>query len=147
MSAPFGRSVFVDGVEPVNPAISAYLGKIALAAAAPSKRPILHLDYETYSEVDLRKAGASRYARDPSTEVLMLAYGWSDDDIRQYVPPPWARRGRAFWDHAPEDLRAVIFDPSITIAAWNAPFEAAITEHANDLELARARRHDEKVLA
>lgn len=31
-------------------------------------------DFETYSELDIRKVGAYRYAKHPSTEVLMLAY-------------------------------------------------------------------------
>lgn len=146
MSAPFGRSVFEDGVEPVNPAIAAYLGKIALAYRAPPKRRVLHIDYETYSEVDLRKAGASRYARDPSTEILMLAYGWSDDEIKQWVPKP-GLRGQALIDSMPADLREAFMDPSVTLAAWNAPFEMAITEHVLGLETPIERWMDVMVLA
>lgn len=33
-----------------------------------------HLDFETYSELDVRKVGAYRYARHPSTEVLIARY-------------------------------------------------------------------------
>lgn len=146
MSAPFGRSVWTDGAEPVNPAIAAYLGKVALAANAPSKRPILHIDYETYSEVNLPKAGASRYARDPSTEVLMLAYGYSADDIRQWVPDP-SLRGQALIDSMPDDLRAAFADPSVTLAAWNAPFEMAITRHTLGLDIPTERWMDVMVLA
>lgn len=34
----------------------------------------IHLDFETYSEQNLKECGAFRYAEDPSTEALMLAY-------------------------------------------------------------------------
>ena len=34
----------------------------------------LHLDFETCSELDLKKVGASKYASHPSTRVLCLAY-------------------------------------------------------------------------
>lgn len=145
MSAPFGPTVFADA-EPVNPAISAYLGKVALAAAAPPKRRVLHIDYETYSTVDLRKAGASRYARDPSTRILMLAYGWDEKNIRQWVPDP-SLRGRALIDSMPADLRLAFLDPSVTLAAWNAPFEMAITEHTLGLDIPISRWMDVMVLA
>ena len=45
--------------------------------------PVLHLDLETYSEVDLKKVGVDVYARHPSTEVLMTA--WAVDDGPIYV--------------------------------------------------------------
>jgi DNA polymerase len=40
--------------------------------------PKLHLDFETYSEADIKTVGAFRYAEDPSTEVLIV--GWSIDN-------------------------------------------------------------------
>jgi DNA polymerase len=40
--------------------------------------PKLHLDWETYSEADIRTVGAFRYAEDPSTEILIA--GWSIED-------------------------------------------------------------------
>lgn len=33
-----------------------------------------HIDFETYSEQDIKKVGTFRYAEDPSTEPLILAY-------------------------------------------------------------------------
>lgn len=146
MSAPFGPSQFYDGAEPVSPAITAYLNKIALAASAPPKRRVFHFDYETYSECDLRKTGASVYARHPSTEVLMLAYGWSDDEIKQWVPEP-GLRGQALIDSMPDDLREALHDPSVTLAAWNAPFEMAITWHTLGLDIPIYRWMDVMVLA
>ena len=37
-----------------------------------------HHDFETFSEVDVTKVGAPRYARHESTEPLMLAYAFDD---------------------------------------------------------------------
>jgi len=140
MSFPFGWQHFdQNSAEAVAPALAAYLGKIALAGKAPPHRPILHLDYETYSECDLPKAGASRYARHPSTEVLMLAYGWAEGEIKQWVP--------ALGEPMPADLKAALHDPSVTLAAWNAPFEMAITEHTLGLQIPKERWLDVMALS
>ncbi len=40
----------------------------------------LHLDVETYSEIDLRESGAFRYAEDPSTEVLIMAWAIGNEE-------------------------------------------------------------------
>ena len=47
----------------------------------------LHLDVETYSECDLKKAGAYRYAEDPTTELLCFAYAFDDDEFIQTWTP------------------------------------------------------------
>lgn len=41
-----------------------------------------HIDFETRSLVDLLKAGADAYARDPSTSPLMLTYGTAARGVR-----------------------------------------------------------------
>jgi DNA polymerase len=116
-----------------------YFAKIAKAFSAPPKRTILSIDYETYSECDLRKAGASRYARDPSTEVLMLAYATRSSEVKQWVP--------AHGEPMPDDLRRAFADPSVTISAWNAPFEMAITKHVLGLDIPIWRWMDVMALA
>lgn len=79
-----------------------------------------HIDYETFSELDIRKVGGYRYAEHHSTEILLCAYymeGW--EDVRQWSP--------AEGEPMPEDLRAIFLDHSITLVAWNAAFERSIT--------------------
>ena len=44
------------------------------------------LDFETFSHGDLPKIGAYRYARDPSTDVALLAYQRGQDAVRTWVP-------------------------------------------------------------
>jgi DNA polymerase len=46
---------------------------------------MITIDFETRSRCDLKACGSSRYARDPSTEVLCLAYA-IDDDIKLWHP-------------------------------------------------------------
>ena len=122
MSFPFGWQHFqTDDAEPANGVFAAYLGKIALSGQQVPHRPIFHLDFETWSECELPKTGASVYARHETTEVLMLAYGWSTGEIKQWLP--------VLGEPMPDDLKAALADPSITLAAWNAPFEMAIFEH------------------
>lgn len=42
----------------------------------------LHLDFETYSGVDLKKVGSYAYAEHPSTEVLICTYAFDDEPVR-----------------------------------------------------------------
>jgi DNA polymerase len=75
----------------------------------------LGADFETYSEIDLKKAGLHNYATDPSTGAHCLSYGSSPDTVRTWV------EGEPF----PQDLADHITQGGI-ITAWNAAFELAI---------------------
>jgi len=46
----------------------------------------LSIDFETASKVDLRKTGAYRYARDPSTRVLCMSYRFDDGPVLNWRP-------------------------------------------------------------
>ena len=48
--------------------------------------PILFWDVETRSALDLRIAGAWRYASDPSTEVLCLGFAVDDGEPQIWIP-------------------------------------------------------------
>lgn len=75
-------------------------------------------DFETRSRSDITKVGARRYARDPSTKVLMLAYAFDNGPIEQWVP--------AEGEKMPSDLRDAIRDPEIIKRSWNASMEMAV---------------------
>lgn len=47
---------------------------------------VLHLDFETFSQVQLDAVGAVRYAADPSTEVLCAAYAEDDGPVECWEP-------------------------------------------------------------
>jgi DNA polymerase len=82
----------------------------------------LHLDFETFSEADLKSVGAYRYAYDPSTEILCAAMSFG----RAEVPIVWGQNiepnagYEPYWD--------ALEDPSVLIYAHNAMFEMAICQ-------------------
>ena len=80
---------------------------------------MLHIDYETYSEVDITKVGAYRYATDPSTEILMLAYAETGKAPKLWQPHK---------EEMPLDLKLSLANPSVILSAFNANFEYLITK-------------------
>lgn len=85
-----------------------------------------HHDFETFSRYDLKGGGSSRYARDVSTEALMLAYAFDDGPVRQWVP--------AEGEPMPSEVRDAMTDPHVTKFAWNKPFEWNIWTHTLGIE-------------
>lgn len=84
-----------------------------------------HIDYETWSEADIKKVGGYRYADDPSARILMFAIAGEDGEV-------------ACWDHLAPDSRESqralgMFNHAIKtndlLYAHNAPFEVAITRY------------------
>src|ERR1019366_2072467 len=75
----------------------------------------LGIDFESFSQTDLKKAGLHNYATDPSTGVHCLSYGPDPQHVRTWV------EGEPF----PQDLAAHIAAGGI-LTAWNAAFELAI---------------------
>lgn len=82
---------------------------------------IAHLDFETFSEIDIRKVGAHRYARHPSTEVLIACY-WLPlmADVATWLP----------LDEAPPRNLIKYIEQGGKIGAHNANFERLIWQHA-----------------
>lgn len=90
---------------------------------------IMSVDIETYSDVDIAKAGVYAYAESPAFEILLIAY--KIDDRPVVVLETWDRAWQAdrldldrmkdvrgckeFWD--------ALMDPAVTKYAYNANFE------------------------
>jgi DNA polymerase len=88
-----------------------------------------HLDFETFSEADIRKVGTFGYARHPSTQILCLAISREDREPLLWVPPLWA--DLPFIDPIEQDealdmIWDMILDRESVVYAHNAPFEYAI---------------------
>ena len=81
---------------------------------------IINLDFETRSACDI-KAGAWRYSRDDSTEVLCFAYRIDGGPIKIWSPFMSDFDGSKI----PDDLRIAIGKGAI-IKAWNSFFEFSI---------------------
>lgn len=77
----------------------------------------LHIDIETYSEVSIADCGNYKYAMDPSFTILLIAYGWDEDeceptkiiDLTAEPMPDWF-------------IKALL-SPQVTKVAHNAVFE------------------------
>lgn len=81
----------------------------------------IHIDYETYSEADIKKVGHIAYAMHPSTEILMVSWCGKDGVVRQ-----WANDGDAP-SLPPQEFLNLLTDPDYEKWAHNASFEIAIT--------------------
>jgi DNA polymerase bacteriophage-type len=97
----------------------------------------LWLDFETRSLVNIKNSGLDRYAHDPSTQVLMLA--WAVD---MAVPQLWQPR----LGPMPAELRAMLLDQTIKLCAWNYNFEKDILEFVLDIPTEQSRWYDPSIL-
>jgi len=79
----------------------------------------ISIDFETYSECDIKTAGGYNYAAHPSTEVICMAWAIDDEDPQLWVP------GQAF----PEELIEAVNADDLSLWAWNAAFERAVWHH------------------
>jgi Toprim domain-containing protein len=82
--------------------------------------PVLFRDYETRSTIDLGDVGPSRYACDPTTEVLCLAYAVDDGPIRIWLPGV---------EPIPKPFITAARNPKWFVVAHGDGFESAIEDH------------------
>jgi len=77
--------------------------------------PIVHIDFETRSKVDIKKCGAGKYASDPSTRILCVC--WAVDQ-----GPVFGHLGHEI----PSELFKLMQDKTVVFSAFNAVFEQLI---------------------
>lgn len=82
----------------------------------------LWLDTETFSEVDIKKAGGFRYAEDESTEILLYPYAINDGPEKLWD----VTTGKAM----PSELEDHLLDDRVLKIAHNFTFDHAINNHA-----------------
>lgn len=87
----------------------------------------LHLDWETYCELDIKKVGAYKYASHPSCEVLMGAFKIGNGKTIHWD----AKRKPAM----PARLKKALEDPGVIIHAFNAVFERLILKHVLGMDI------------
>lgn len=80
--------------------------------------PVLSIDFESRSPVDLQHCGAFVYWEDPSTEVLCASWAIGDDDISSWVPG----------DPVPQELADHITRGGV-VSGWNVNFERLCFQH------------------
>ena len=91
----------------------------------------LHLDFETYSDIDVRKVGAYKYAEHPSTEIIVAAYALDNNPIKQWEPHVNSRM--------PSDLSTALSSDDVLIVAHNAEFERRILIECAKINVPRTR--------
>lgn len=101
----------------------------------------LMVDLETYSSVDISKAGAFKYAEAPDFEILLLAYAWNDGSVRVLdLTDPFRH------DELP-DIVAGLLDPNVVKVAHNSAFERACLSRHLGTDLPPEEWEDTMVLA
>lgn len=93
-------------------------------------KTILHIDFETFSDVDIKEVGAFRYMESPAFEILLLAYAYDHGPVKliDLTQCDEARYPDAFDLGAATELEAVMADiraPEVVKVAHNAAFERA----------------------
>jgi DNA polymerase len=78
---------------------------------------VAHIDFETFSNLDVTDVGAYRYAEDPSTEVLICCYAIGDGPVRTWLPFKQPRMPAELEQHVRRGAK---------LGAHNAQFERAI---------------------
>ena len=107
---------------------------------AESRR--LLIDLETYSSVDISKAGVFKYVEAPDFEILLLAFAWDNSPVR--VLDLTASGETEDWLEM-HDIRDALQDPNVVKVAHNSAFErACLTKYlkyelpAEEWEIGRA---------
>lgn len=89
--------------------------------------PILGIDIETYSDVDLPSCGVYAYSDSPAFEILLFGYAFDDEPVDVV--------DLASGELLPERVRSALTDDAITKVAFNAAFERVCLSRYLNLSL------------
>ena len=112
------------------------------------EQKFLVLDYETFSEADIKKVGSYEYSMHPSTEVLCVSWAHGTrEELKKYINgkkkvKSWAPK-KPWNKHIPHhvhkhELCRHLKDPDTIIIAHNALFEQAITRNVLTRHLSKS---------
>ena len=114
------------------------------------ERRRLLIDLETYSSVDITKAGAFKYVEAPDFEILLLAYAWNDGPVRVIDMHKALIVYTAYDPDVGDELRDVIaglLNPETVKVAHNSAFERACLTKFLGRELPAEEWEDTMILA
>lgn len=98
----------------------------------------LYIDFESRSRVDLKVRGLDNYAKDPSTEILMM--GWA---INDGAPQLWFPHIEPLPDH----LHLMMTRPEIPKIAYNSEFERVMAREVLKVDIPIEQWIDPSVMA
>lgn len=88
----------------------------------------LCVDIETYSSVDISKAGAFKYIESEDFEILLIAYAWNDEPVRVLDMTTFDDDMDTLDEY--RDIIAGLLDPNTVKVAHNSAFErTALGKH------------------
>ena len=94
----------------------------------------LSIDLETYSSVNIKKAGAQAYIRSPDFEILLLSYSVDGGPVKT-IDLTETRE-------IPQNITDMIFNPAYVKHAFNAAFEWGCLSRYYNTELEPRQWHD-----
>lgn len=108
---------------------------------------VLWHDYETFCELDLKKVGAAVYAEHPSTEILLGAYAFDNEEVNLW--DKYAAQIGRFDDpmDPPEEYLEALQDPKTLKIAWNASFEYVIMKNVLGIDVPHTEQLDPMIHA
>ena len=81
----------------------------------------MSIDLETYSDVDISKCGAYKYAESDNFEILLFGVSIDGGEVQVF--------DLACGDTIPDDILAALSDDTVTKWAFNANFERICLSH------------------
>ena len=94
----------------------------------------LSIDLETYSSINIKKAGAQAYIRSPDFEILLLSYSVDGGPVKT-IDLTETRE-------IPQNITDMIFNPAYVKHAFNAAFEWGCLSRYYNTELEPRQWHD-----
>ncbi len=110
------------------------------------RRRRLLIDLETFSSVDISKAGAFKYVEAPDFEILLLAYAWNEEPVR-VIDLTTAEDDDCPAAEEMQDIIAGLLDPNIVKVAHNSAFERACLSKYLRQELPAEEWEDTMIMA
>lgn len=80
---------------------------------------MIYIDFETYSETDIRECGAWKYSTHPSTEILCMAFAIDEEPVQLWTPDNGCNLSRLF----------SLINSGSLVEAHNAFFERCIWQN------------------
>ena len=93
-----------------------------------SKKRRLFVDIESFSSVDISKAGAFKYIESDDFEIILIAYAWDDGPVHVVEPRKAYQDDPEFDAMTYCEMQDIIFalqDPDVVKVAHNSAFERA----------------------
>jgi DNA polymerase len=81
----------------------------------------LYFDFETRSEIDLKKVGAVKYSLHPSTEVVCAAFKIDNSPTKSWSP--------LLGEHTPSAFCCAVYNPNVELCAHNVMFDYLILKN------------------